>query len=125
MFCADREIGSKSVYTAVDSLAYQFKNAVRVLLICQCQSDVRKLIPNVVSVHRHTSICLFVDTLTLTHRYLGKTKFVINYQHHLKIFFFIPLDVFMCVWWSGWKICVKKLSPFNISIAISKIINFS
>ena len=57
MFCADREI-SKLVYADVDSLAYQFKNAVRVLVICQCQSDVRKLIPNVMSVYRHTLICL-------------------------------------------------------------------
>lgn len=57
MFCADREI-SKLVYTDVDSLAYQFKNAVRVLLICQCQPDVRKLIPNVMSVYRHTDAYL-------------------------------------------------------------------
>lgn len=96
-FCADRQI-SKLVYTLFD---FQSKNSVRVLLICQCQADVRKLILAVMSVFGHRLICLFVDIFTFTcNRYLGKTKIFINCHCHLRTFFPIPLDVFISVCWS-------------------------
>lgn len=94
MFAANREI-SKLVYTDMDSMAYQLNNAVRVLVICQCQSDVRKLIPNVMSVYRHMLICRYFDFHV--HKYLGKTKIVINCHHHREIFFFSFHWMYLCV----------------------------
>lgn len=61
----DREV-SKLVYTDIDSVAYQFQNAVGVLLICQCKFDGRKLIPNVMSVYKETLMCLHANILIFT-----------------------------------------------------------
>lgn len=50
----------------MESLAYQFQNAVGVLLICRCKFDIRKLIPNVMSMYKQTLTYLFADILIFT-----------------------------------------------------------
>lgn len=94
------------VYSNSDSLTYQFKNAMRVHWGAS-QSDVGKLTLNVMPVCRHTLICSIIDVLTFT----DATFFLFEKtgcHHNLEVSLSIPLDAFICVCWSCWKICMQS-----------------